>query len=98
MNATNLRFLSVLLAAVLLGACGERLDLEVKARIDGQPAAQATVVVDREQLGVTDAQGVFAKQLRKKRSEERRVGKECRSRWSPDHEKKKRAREWKSTR
>src|SRR5437870_5390277 len=66
MNATNLRFLSVLLAAVLLGACGERLDLEVKARIDGQPAAQATVVVDREQLGVTDAQGVFAKQLRKK--------------------------------
>src|SRR2546422_10439293 len=24
-----------------------------------------------------------------KRSEERRVGKECRSRWSPDHEKKK---------
>src|SRR2546428_531505 len=57
MNATNLRFLSVLLAAVLLGACSERLDLEVKARIDGQPAAQATVVVDREQLGVTDAQG-----------------------------------------
>src|SRR5690554_7985420 len=26
---------------------------------------------------------------RSKRSEERRVGKECRSRWSPDHEKKK---------
>src|SRR5213076_865664 len=66
MNATNLRFLSVLLSAVLLGACGERLDLEVKARIDGQPAAQAKVVVDREELGVTDAQGVLAKQLRKK--------------------------------
>src|SRR6266511_811216 len=30
----------------------------------------------------------------KPRSEERRVGKECRSRWSPDHEKKKR--EWRS--
>src|SRR6266850_7237105 len=66
MNATNLRFLSVLLAAVLLGACSERVDLEVKARIDGQPAAQAKVVVDREELGVTDAQGVFAKQIRKK--------------------------------
>src|SRR5690606_41918158 len=26
----------------------------------------------------------------RKRSEERRVGKECRSRWSPDHDKKKR--------
>ncbi|TMH98755.1 MAG: hypothetical protein E6H39_08960, partial [Betaproteobacteria bacterium] len=66
MNATNLRFLSVPLAAVLLSACGERLDLEVKARIDGQPAAQAKVVVDREELGVTDAQGVLAKQIRRK--------------------------------
>jgi tetratricopeptide (TPR) repeat protein len=66
MNATNLRFLSVLLAAVLLGACSERVDLEVKARIDGQPAAQAKVVVDREELGVTDAQGALAKQLHKK--------------------------------
>src|SRR6267142_2057183 len=66
MNATNLRFVSVLLAAVLLGACSERVDLEVKARIDGQPAAQAKVVVDREELGVTDAQGMFAKQIRKK--------------------------------
>src|SRR5207249_10752298 len=45
MNATNLRFLSVPLAAVLLSACGERLDLEVKARIDGQPAAQAKIDV-----------------------------------------------------
>jgi tetratricopeptide (TPR) repeat protein len=66
MAATNLRFLPVLLAAVLLGACGERLDIEVRARIDGQPAAQAKVVVDREELGVTDAQGVLAKQIRKK--------------------------------
>src|SRR5881296_1787046 len=66
MAATNLRFLPVLLAAVLLGACGERLDIEVKARLDGQPAAQAKVAVDSEELGVTDAQGLFAKQIRKK--------------------------------
>src|SRR6266536_3266152 len=66
MAATHMRFLSVLLAAVLLGACGERLDIEVKARLDGQPAAQAKVAVDSEELGVTDAQGVFAKQIRKK--------------------------------
>jgi len=32
--------------AALLSACGERLDIEVKARIDGQPAAQAKVIVD----------------------------------------------------
>src|SRR5438477_10034201 len=31
--------------------------------------------------------------VERKRSEERRVGKECRSRWSPDHEKKKRKNE-----
>src|SRR6266403_1477152 len=66
MNAINLRFLFALLAAFFLGACSERVDLEVKARIDGQPAAQAKVVVDREELGVTDAQGVFAKQIRRK--------------------------------
>ena len=35
MNATNLRFLFVLLAAVLLSACSECVDLEVRARIDG---------------------------------------------------------------
>src|SRR6266705_4461343 len=29
------------------------------------------------------------RRLRSRRSEERRVGKECRSRWSPEHEKKK---------
>jgi len=66
MTATSLRFLSLPLAAVLLAACGQRLDIEIKARIDGQPASQARVVVDREELGVTDAQGLFAKQLSKK--------------------------------
>lgn len=62
----HLRFLIVPLAAALLGACGQRVDLEVRARIDGQPAPDAIVVVDREQAGVTDAQGVLAKQLSKK--------------------------------
>jgi tetratricopeptide (TPR) repeat protein len=70
MGTTHPRFLSVLLATALLGACGERFDVEVKARIDGQPAAQAKVTVDREQLGVTDAQGVFTQRLRKKAGSE----------------------------
>src|SRR6266705_6801107 len=69
MATTHLRFLPVLLVA-LLGGCGQRLDIEVKARIDGQPAAQAKVSVDREELGVTDAQGRFAQQLRKKAGSE----------------------------
>src|SRR5690349_5207736 len=66
MGTTHPRFLFALLATALLGACGQRLDIEVKARIDGQPVPQASVVVDHEELGVTDAQGVFAKQIRKK--------------------------------
>src|SRR5438034_11136417 len=36
------------------------------------------------------ADGIEPEALRNSRSEERRVGKECRSRWSPYHKKKKR--------
>src|SRR5712671_1233132 len=70
MATTQLRSLSILLVTALLGACGQRLDVEVKARIDGQPAAQAKVTLDREEVGVTDAQGVFAKQMRRKAGSE----------------------------
>jgi tetratricopeptide (TPR) repeat protein len=66
MTASHLRFLSAPLAALMIAACGQRLDIEIKARIDGQPAAQAKVVVDSEALGTTDAEGLFAKQLSKK--------------------------------
>jgi len=66
MATTYQRFSLVLLTTALLVACSERVDVEVKARIDGQPATQAKVTVDREELGVTDAQGVFSKQIRKK--------------------------------
>ena len=48
--------------------------------------------VDRAQLGMTDQDGelllsfIYIKLIQPfRRSEERRVGKECRSRWSPDH-------------
>ena len=66
MATTHARFLPILFATALLGACGERLDIEVKASIDGQPASQAKVIVDREELGVTDARGLFTQRLRKK--------------------------------
>src|SRR6267154_4722808 len=70
MVTTHARFLPVLLATALLGACGQRLDIEVKARIDGQPAAQAKVAIDREEVGVTDAQGAFAQRLSRKAGSE----------------------------
>src|SRR5262245_44829255 len=63
------RFLILALAATL-GACGERINVEVRARIDGQPVPQAIVVLDREQIGVTDAQGLFVKEVRKKAGSE----------------------------
>lgn len=66
MATTHLRFSLILLISALLGACSQRLDIEVKARLDGQPAAEAKVTIDREELGITDAQGVFSKQIRKK--------------------------------
>jgi tetratricopeptide (TPR) repeat protein len=73
MVASQLRLLPLLATAALLGACGERVDIEVKARLDGQPAAQAKVVVDREELGVTDAQGALKKEIRKKAGAELEV-------------------------
>ena len=70
MNTTHTHHLIAALAVTMLAACGERLDIEVKARIDGQPVPQAVVVLDREQLGVTDAQGQLTKQVRKKAGSE----------------------------
>jgi hypothetical protein len=66
MVANKLRLFAVVAAALVLAACGERLEIEVKARLDGEPAAQAKVMLDGEELGVTDAQGVLAKEIRKK--------------------------------
>lgn len=57
----------VLFAFFVLFACsGEKLQLEVKARMDGQPAAGARVLVDNEEKGLTDANGSFSKIIRRK--------------------------------
>lgn len=56
----------LLFSSLMLFACGEKLELEVKARMDGQPAADAKVVVDGEELGATDSNGIFSKIIRKK--------------------------------
>src|SRR5205085_8719848 len=59
------------------------LALAVSAHTIRNDIQAAAAGVLRRQLGQPEAVFVF-------RSEERRVGKECRSRWSPYHEKKKR--------
>jgi hypothetical protein len=45
---------------------GEKLELQVKARMDGQPAPQAKVTVDNEVQGLTGADGIFSKIIKKK--------------------------------
>src|SRR5688572_33081219 len=59
----------------LLGASGEALSLGHLARSAG---------IDKSQMS-----RVVSGLAKRRRSEERRVGKECRSRWAPYHEKKK---------
>src|SRR5919201_1978129 len=50
--------------ALLVAACsGQQVQLEVKARMDGQPAPGATVLVDGQPLGVTDGAGVLVKPI-----------------------------------
>ena len=60
--------LTLVMAASFLfsGCAGDKMNLSVKARIDGQPAAQAKVTVDGVEEGVTGADGAFTKTLTKK--------------------------------
>ena len=62
-----IRTVSVVFAAILLLSCtGEKLEFKVKARIDGQPVAQAKVTVDNEEQGLTGEDGSFSKIMKKK--------------------------------
>ena len=57
----------VMAASFLFSGCaGEKMNLAVKAKIDGQPAAQAKVTVDGVEEGLTGADGAFTKTLTKK--------------------------------
>jgi pSer/pThr/pTyr-binding forkhead associated (FHA) protein len=57
----------VMFAAFLLFSCsGEKLELKVKARLDGQPVTQAKVTVDNEEQGLTGPDGIFSKIIKKK--------------------------------
>jgi tetratricopeptide (TPR) repeat protein len=64
------RVLTTIMIATALflfsGCAGEKIDLVVKAKIDGQTAAQARVTVDGVEEGVTGPDGIFTKTLTKK--------------------------------
>lgn len=62
-----IRIVLMVFAAALLFACaGEKLELKVKASIDGRPAEQAKVTVDNKEQGFTNADGTFVKVIKKK--------------------------------
>src|SRR5881296_1777940 len=64
MISDGIRYGIAAAAALLLAACSsQQVQLEIKARMDGQPAAGATVMVDGKELGVTDGTGVLARPL-----------------------------------
>src|SRR5690606_13817418 len=65
------------------------LMLSVRSRCSGAPDVDAGEEEEPHDVNEMPIprRGLEAKVLFWRRSEERRVGKECRSRWSPDHEK-----------
>ena len=75
----NMRFFIIAAAATLLAACTQENEVQnnpVEARITAGVSGPKTRAVDN---------GWNADRIGVMRSEERRVGKECRSRWSPYH-------------
>lgn len=61
-----LQSLTVISTCLILFGCGQKLDLDVHAKMDGEAAPQAHVIVDGKDIGATDDQGHFAMSLRKK--------------------------------
>ena len=61
--------------------------VSMTVRMDSQLKATFDALCAQFGMSANTAMNVFAKAVvqRGKRSEERRVGKECRSRWSPYH-------------
>jgi len=91
MTKHAIQTVSLIFAAILLFSCsGEKLEFKVKARMDGQPAAQAKVTVDNEEQGFTGADGTFSKMMKKKPGVEVEV---IVSKEMPGH----RIKPWKST-
>ena len=58
--------------------------LTIIGELSGENLAPLAAEIDEEGVKLVDGEVQYAKGTRK-RSEERRVGKECRSRWSPYH-------------
>ena len=70
------------LRAEMLDSFDEELELELE---DYQLSEELDAIIDDTKAQSIDRSFYFKELFRLQRSEERRVGKECRSRWSPYH-------------
>lgn len=66
-------FLIFIASAVLFSCAGKELELEIKAFLDGKPAAGAGVVVDEVEVGATDEEGRLSVIIKRKPDTEVRV-------------------------
>ena len=74
----------VLAAAILLAGCGQKKETTTTtARPVKTTIVESRSIIRKDFSGIVEA--VEYVKLAFRRSEERRVGKECRSRWSPYH-------------
>lgn len=66
---------AVLFVSIALSACsgGKKLELDIKAGLDGNPATEAKVLVDGVEEGVTDVDGHFSKVIKRKPGTEVKV-------------------------
>ena len=78
------KLLVILLALVTFSSCETYGDYEIEYTAIYPLCGEWVVNVTGEDGGVL-AEGVTCNTYNTTRSEERRVGKECRSRWSPYH-------------
>src|SRR2546427_11454731 len=80
---------AIVLGMLLPGGASARIAAAYRRHVFGRATVQALPDSPRFVINATDLQsGVlwrFMKPYSRDRSEERRVGKECRSRWSPYH-------------
>ena len=78
---------TVQLPSVAINFNGKQLDTEIEAFQTLKVSGRETISVELETVDVRNGSLILDERLphRELRSEERRVGKECRSRWSPYH-------------
>ena len=81
LSINNFIMKSFIIILIFLSFCGEALNAQTYTKVSNVKTPNNSIVQDTWKLTSSDIIYTPARS----RSEERRVGKECRSRWSPYH-------------